>query len=470
MKKISVGVLTALASACLANAQFRPIDWSSWGGNAQRSGWEKTDTRLTKENAKNIQLLWKRKLDNGQTGAHALQPPIDLGNLISYKGFKELAIVAGRSGKIWAIDADLNQMFWVRQLAKTSASDPSGACPGGLTSTPALMPPRSIFGGGGAKGKRPVYHRPPPGAIRQVPIYAVSPDGMLHRLNPSTGEDLYPPVHFLPADAKASNLAAIGDTIYTTTSQGCGGAPNAVWAIDMSGDDPKTVTGKITSFATNDGEPVGLAGVAVARDGTVYMQTSDGKVNALAAKTLALKGSFTIPGGAATVTPAIVDDNGRNLIVAAGKDGLLYLLDAQSLSAVSNTEPLSSAVSGAFATWTDPDSGTSWIFAPAGKEIAAFKVEDQNGKPALTRAWASPQMSAPQPPVVASGMVFALDAGPESHATLYALDAATGKQLYSTGDQVTTPGDVNGITVVNGRVYFETTDNTLWQFGIFMEH
>ncbi|MGH9581366.1 MAG: PQQ-binding-like beta-propeller repeat protein, partial [Bryobacteraceae bacterium] len=107
--------------------------------------------------------------------------------------------------------------------------------------------------------------------------------------------------------------------------------------------------------------------------------------------------------------------------------------------------------------------------APHGA-IAAFKVEDRNGKPALTQEWVSPDMSSPEPPVIASGMVFALSPGQDSHATLYALDAATGKELYSTGDQVTAPGNLAGITVANGRVYFATTDNTLWQFGIFMEH
>jgi outer membrane protein assembly factor BamB len=56
-----------------------------------------------------------------------------------------------------------------------------------------------------------------------------------------------------------------------------------------------------------------------------------------------------------------------------------------------------------------------------------------------------------------------------SHATLYALDAATGKELYSTRDQVTSPGSLTGVTVANGRVFFTTTDNTLYGFGIYLE-
>jgi len=74
--------------------------------------------------------------------------------------------------------------------------------------------------------------------------------------------------------------------------------------------------------------------------------------------------------------------------------------------------------------------------------------------------------------------VFALSAGeytrderPKSSArsTLYALDSATGKEMYSSGDQVTAPGNLTGIALANGRVYFTTNDSTLYAFGIFLE-
>jgi outer membrane protein assembly factor BamB len=99
----------------------------------------------------------------------------------------------------------------------------------------------------------------------------------------------------------------------------------------------------------------------------------------------------------------------------------------------------------------------------------AYKVEEANGKPVLTQAWVSRNMSSPEPPVITNGVVFALSAGESTHATLYALDAATGKEMYSTGDQVTAPGNLTGITLANGRVYFTTNDGTLYAFGIFLE-
>jgi len=80
-------------------------------------------------------------------------------------------------------------------------------------------------------------------------------------------------------------------------------------------------------------------------------------------------------------------------------------------------------------------------------------------------------MNSPLPPVIASGVVFALSAGKgATRATLYALDAATGKELYSSRNLVAAPASLAGMTVANGRVYFSTLDSTMYAFGMFMEH
>ena len=113
--------------------------------------------------------------------------------------------------------------------------------------------------------------------------------------------------------------------------------------------------------------------------------------------------------------------------------------------------------------------------------IVAFKVEERAGKPMLTPGWVSRNMRSPLPPVITSGAVFALSGGaytrqagglranPLSRATLYAFDAATGKELYSSGTQVTAPATLTGVTIANGRVFFTTVDATLWAFGIYLE-
>jgi outer membrane protein assembly factor BamB len=100
--------------------------------------------------------------------------------------------------------------------------------------------------------------------------------------------------------------------------------------------------------------------------------------------------------------------------------------------------------------------------------IASFKVEEPGDSIVLTPGWVFHEINSSVPPVIANGVVFALSGS--SRATLYALDAATGKQLYSSRNLVTAPASSTGLTIANGRVYFGTTDGILYAFGIYMEH
>jgi hypothetical protein len=59
-------VLALFGMVCMvgatAIAQPRPANWPTYGGDAQRSGWEKADARISKDTVKDLQLLWKMKL------------------------------------------------------------------------------------------------------------------------------------------------------------------------------------------------------------------------------------------------------------------------------------------------------------------------------------------------------------------------------------------------------------------------
>jgi outer membrane protein assembly factor BamB len=89
--------------------------------------------------------------------------------------------------------------------------------------------------------------------------------------------------------------------------------------------------------------------------------------------------------------------------------------------------------------------------------------------------------------VIANGVVFAYGSGentaqafpdvgldfrmerriPKStHAVLYALDAQTGKELWSSGKQITMWNHWGGLAMANGRVYINTYDGVLYCFGI----
>src|SRR5690348_3055410 len=89
-------------------------NWTTYGGDPQRSGWERVDPAISRDTGKNFQLLWKMKLEN--LSKSVIMPPLVLGRLISYRGFKELAFFGTGSDVVYAIDADLGKMFWQKHL------------------------------------------------------------------------------------------------------------------------------------------------------------------------------------------------------------------------------------------------------------------------------------------------------------------------------------------------------------------
>jgi outer membrane protein assembly factor BamB len=117
----------------------------------------------------------------------------------------------------------------------------------------------------------------------------------------------------------------------------------------------------------------------------------------------------------------------------------------------------------------------------------AFKVEIKDGKPGLTPAWVSRDLNAPEPPIVDNGIVFALSNGENTrqqdptgrlmnsaerartapgHAVLYAFDAETGDQLYTSGDAMAGFTHFSGLALCWGRVYVTTFDSTVYKFEI----
>jgi outer membrane protein assembly factor BamB len=539
----TVVVSLSLAAVCspLAHAQVgRVADWLTYGGDPQRTGWQKYETTINKESVKGFQLLWKLKLENETKAMYSIFEPLIMGRLITNRGFKEMAYVAGSSDNIFAVDADLGRILWQRHFEHAAdvpqTQNPTWLCPGGLTATP-VIPAPPTFGGRGAAtsaGRGPAPPPPPRPAPRG--IYLLTSDGSLHEMNLANGEDVMPPTKFVPPNGKPYSLNIVDNVVYTTTGQKCGGNPNGVYAMDLTSDDRK-----VSSFVSNGGGIWGLGGAASGTDGTVYEEVGDGEwdpakgvysdtVLALSPKDLKLKDWYT-PSNHEWITKRDLDMNttptvfpykGRDLIVAGGKEGRLFLLDSQSLGGVNHRTPLyrtplicneetdfaGFGIWGGMASWED-SKGTRWVLAPVWGpltkdvrfpvtngdaphgSIVAFKVEEKDGKTVLSPAWVSRDMIVPAPPVIANGVVFALSSGEfvrqanenqgglfssqqraerSVHATLYALDGESGKELYSSGDSITSFTHFASMAVANGRVYFGTYDNTLYSFGIPIEH
>jgi hypothetical protein len=255
--------------------------------------------------------------------------------------------------------------------------------------------------------------------------------------------------------------------------------------------------------------------VAASTDGdTVYGLIPDGQgsvagkysntVVALGSKDLTVKDYFTPSGTGAVVkkgaevpgaTPAVFQWNGKDVVVAGGTNGRIYLLDAASLGGSDHHTPLAESevfaaadgangIVNAFATWEDPAGNTRWIYAAisgasplkfpaangaaANGSIVAFRVEDNGGKPKLTPAWISRNMISPAAPAVTNGLVFALSTGQgkaPKNAVLYALDSTTGKDIWSSG-QTATSYATGGLAVNASIVLFTTHDSQIYAYGI----
>lgn len=570
-------VIASASGAAIVETQGRGGgEWTTSQGDAQRSSWVRTDVRLTRDAVQKgeLKFLWKMKLDNETRQLNSLTTPVLMDRLISHRGFKALAFIGASGERVYAVDTDLARVYWTTIINYSSITPPansSWACPGGLTA--AITRPTtfavSAFGGGrgggrgggsgssvgepgkGAPSLALVSGRgaapgdpvpagrgatpgdPAPagrGAAPAAPagrgggggglgggpndnIFVVASDGYARTINPHNGSDRVPPVPFLPANARPSDLIAVDGVLYTTTSNGCGAAPNGVWAIDLAGN-PKT----LVSWKTNGGNVAGAAGLSMGTDGTIFVAVGDGassgagaasaspsysnSVVSLEPKTLKLKDSFTQPGADFNSSPLVFRYKEKDLMAVSGNDGRLYLLDGSSLKTPLYVTPKYSnaGAPGGLATWESD--GTRWVLAPAvgsahpGMKVAAngpvtngsivaFKLVDAGGKLSLEPAWASRDLTSPATPLIFNGVVFVLSTGehrPASSsagsaqrakasapAVLYALDPGTGKELWSSGKTIASFAR-GGLSAAAGQVYLVTFDNTLYAFGIPMEH
>ena len=431
-------------AACVA---IYAADWPTESGSPQRDGWAKSETAFTRENVKGLELLYRYKAENQTRGANALTTPIVNGRVITYLGFKEELVFGGSSDNVYAIDADLNRVIWKRHFADQQVAA-TAVCPGGLTAPIAMAGSSTAATGRGVPGRGAAV--PPRGSNRSGEFFAVSADGYLHRLNTSTGEDRVAPIRFLPPNAKVSALNINDNAIYAETLDGCGGNPNALYAMDLA------VDGKVASVPLN-GTP---AGAAIGTDGTVYAAANDA-VMALTPKTLELKKRYAIAGG--TVAPVVFSWHDRDVILTGGKDGRLVLLDSASFeNPLAENPPIGADFRGAFASWLDPLTSIRWIYASTASQILAWRLEDQAGKPVLIQDWTSKEIANPAPPVTANGLVFVLS----ERATLSVLDSANGAELYSASASTRTN---SGLAVANKRIYFTTHDNTVYCYGFLAD-
>jgi hypothetical protein len=346
------------------------------------------------------------------------------------------------------------------------------------------------------------------------------------------GEDRFPPLAFVPAFSKNWSLNIAGGMLYTAVGQRCNGTPSGVYSMDLNSPEHP-----IHSFQSGPAGIWGRAGVAISQSGAVFGETGDGPYhpenNQFADTIFALSADLKLTGyytptnrewltrkdlDMGSISPVVFRYGSKEYVVGSGKEGRLFLLDAESPGGEDHRTPLfrSELVTnedvayaahgfwGSFATWEDAQS-VRWLFAPAwgpphpaarpfpaangeapDGSIMAFRVEMKDGSPVLSPAWISHNLNVPEPPIIANGLVFALSSGEDvhqadaagngmntqerlkgsSHAVLYAFHSETGKELFSSGETIASFTHFGGIAVSNGRVFVSTFDGFVYAFGL----
>jgi len=438
-----------------------PYDWITDGGDNQRTGWNKNETILRKDNIGNLKLLWKLQTGNQVRALHALMPVLVIGRLNTPSGPKQIGFVTGISDNIYAFDTENGAILWQKhwdyvlpQRAGAPGAGAGGAGGQGRGRGPQNPAALGFLQPGGSSDV-PVIG-PADGQGRR-PLYFVTGDGVMHTLNAATGDDLEPPFAFHTGKGWSLNL--LNDTIYMANTY----AGASIVATQL--DDPKHA---VAAWSSVSGGAWGRRGASIDSAGTVFTTTGDGQYNpALNQYANSVVGVKLVNGELKMVdyytptnwdwlrkrdldpnnTPTIFTFKGRELLAASGKECRMYLLDPKSLGGADHQTPLyktplfcneevdfqDAGSWGALSTWEDATTSTRYVLAPfwgpkhsqfsfpitntpETKEggVAAFKVSDATGKLTLDPVWVSRDMHRGEPVIIANGMVFGYGSGEET--------------------------------------------------------
>lgn len=492
-----------------------------------RTGWVKDEKVFSTANAKDMKLLWKVKLNSPPRAMHNLFAPLIAERVTTAQGPKEIGIVAGVTDDIFGIDVATGKELWHRHfdttLTNTALVD-NVLCPGGQTAVPALArvaPGKytiyAVSWDGRLRQLNVADGTDVAPAAKFVPgngkpyalnlyngvIYTATAQGCGGVTNAFYSYDLASKVAstFIPAGGglwgrRGASIAPDG-TVYLGTGDGqfnpgTKSLGNAIVAVKLDANKQLQISDYFAAPNAN------------------WLWRRDLDVNTTPVAFDYRNRKFLV-GTSKECRLWLLDRDalgGEDHRQSLDTTGLICN-DAQAFDA--------RGIWGALSAWRD-GSGTQWVYAPfwgpVSKEftppiqngprptrggVGAFKLEQQGKKWKLTPAWLSGDMHYAEEVVIANGVAFAYDAGEDStqvvpdrawdepggpsyggglssgaarrvpggkHSTLYALDAKTGKELWSSGTQITSWNHFSGLTVANGRAYVGTFDGMLYCFGV----
>ena len=184
----------------------------------------------------------------------ALTAPVVADGVTTPTGIRSVVYVAGSSDNLNALDAATGKLIWSRTFESHVLPKDAGMwlCPNNLNATPTIDKARGL-------------------------IYAIAADGKFYGLDLGTGETRIGPVQFVPAYSKDWSLNLSNDIVYTSISQGCGGARSGIYSMDIRHPNRPVIHDLLV--AKSGAGIWGRGGVAIGADGRIYASTGDGEFN-----------------------------------------------------------------------------------------------------------------------------------------------------------------------------------------------
>jgi outer membrane protein assembly factor BamB len=513
----------------LAIARVGAVDYLTAGADPQRTGWIRGEKVFTPANVPRMKLLWKKTLPSTPREMHNLFPPLVTARVTTARGAREMLVVPGVSDDLFGIDAATGEMFWARHFDSASdpanGVPPGTLCPGGQTAVPVIAPGRGagdyvayavswdgrlrqINVADGSDAAPPEKFAPPNGkpyALNLVNgvIYTMLAQGCGGWPNAFLSYDL--------ATKKSSAFLPQGGGLWGRRGPAIDGDGRVYMG---TGDNPyfperKNLGNAIVGVRIDaNGQLQYDSHYAPSNANWMFKRDLDINVSPLA---FDYRGRKFLLGSSKECRVWLLDRD------HLGGDDHRTPLFRTPLICNDNAMLDQTGVWGSMAAWEDGN-GTAWVLVPFwgavsatfhapieyGRPmrggVAAFKLAQQNSEWTLTPAWLSRDMNMAEEVLVAGGVVFTYESGEDTrqqgierafdevappvrttakvsaqsarrissstHATLYALDAQTGKELWSSGDQITSFNHFSGLTVANGRAYLATYDGSLYCFGV----
>lgn len=361
LKHLLLFSLNACVWIGVAHAQFgRGTGWSTTGGDAQRSSWVRADAKISVDRVSKggFGLAWKVKVPGGDP---AVATTLD--SYIGYRGFRSYAIT-GTQAEVAVIDTDLGRIEWTK-ATPVGAPHAAAGCSAPMTATVvrqtfAAFPAAAAGGRGGGRGgpaksavgesgegsvilqqvaanaaaaeaargrgaaaaagrgpAAPAAGRGPGRAAEHINF--LSADGMYHQGYISNGDEPRPAIQFVPAGATGRYITFVDGMVYAATAGGCGGAPNAIWALDAE-------TKQVIHWSPSAGDIAG-GGFAFGPDAKIYVATTAGDLVALDPKKLEVTAVYRA-GQPFSGAPVVFEYKTKTFVAAPSADGRIHLIDA----------------------------------------------------------------------------------------------------------------------------------------------